>query len=169
MTVSGAIRRSAQRLSSVEWSSPVFKGDQELSAMVAGFRAWTAQADAMATKYAAAPAPVDFATSKKSVRDTALVEALEKMYTSSSPPKQTYEWSVEDQASKAQLIEDAKAGLAFTQEMIEDTEREIDYLRANKTTRDTSTNDFKEVYPDIAEEIETEIEKREWFTDTLNK
>ncbi|KAL7459604.1 hypothetical protein ACHAWC_011460, partial [Mediolabrus comicus] len=150
-------------------SSPVFKGDTELSSMVAGFRAWTAQADAMAEKYSAAPGPIDFASAKKSVRDVALVDALEKMYKSSSPPAQTYEWSKEDQDAKLQLIEDAKAGLAFTQEMIEDTEREIAYLRTHRTTRDVSTSDMKEIYPDIAEEVEKEIENREWFKDTLNK
>lgn len=150
-------------------SSPVFKGDHELAAMVGSFRAWTAQADAMAEKYAAPPSPIDFASAKKSVRDVSLVDALEKMYKSSSPPAQTYEWSADDQAAKAQLIEDAKAGLAFTQEMIEDTKAEIAYLRLNKTTRDTSTSDMKEVYPDIAEEVEKEIENREWFKDTLQK
>eukprot|EP00578_Thalassiosira_sp_NH16_P029912 CAMPEP_0181077644 /NCGR_PEP_ID=MMETSP1071-20121207/1060_1 /TAXON_ID=35127 /ORGANISM="Thalassiosira sp., Strain NH16" /LENGTH=169 /DNA_ID=CAMNT_0023158901 /DNA_START=59 /DNA_END=568 /DNA_ORIENTATION=+ len=169
MSFSGAIRRTAQRLSSVDWSSPVFKGDHELAAMISGFRAWTAQADAMAEKYSAPPTPVDFASAKKSVRDVALVDALEKMYSSSSPPAQTYEWSADDQASKAEQIEEAKAGLAFTQEMIEDTQKEIAYLRVNKTTRDTYTSDLKEVYPDIADEVETEIEKREWFTDTLGK
>eukprot|EP00578_Thalassiosira_sp_NH16_P022870 CAMPEP_0181104614 /NCGR_PEP_ID=MMETSP1071-20121207/15528_1 /TAXON_ID=35127 /ORGANISM="Thalassiosira sp., Strain NH16" /LENGTH=143 /DNA_ID=CAMNT_0023187837 /DNA_START=39 /DNA_END=469 /DNA_ORIENTATION=- len=143
MSFSGAIRRTAQRLSSVDWSSPVFKGDHD--------------------------PPVDFASAKKSVRDVALVDALEKMYSSSSPPAQTYEWSADDQASKAEQIEEAKAGLAFTQEMIEDTQKEIAYLRVNKTTRDTYTSDLKEVYPDIADEVETEIEKREWFTDTLGK
>ena len=61
------------------------------------------------------------------------------------------------------MIEDAKASLAFTQEMIDDTTREIAFLRVNKTTRDMSTNDMKEVYPDIAEEVEEEIENREWF------
>lgn len=137
--------------------------------MVAGFRAWTAQADAMAEKYSAAPGPIDFASAKKSVRDVALVESLEKMYTSSSPPPLTYEWSKEDQDTKAQLIEDAKAGLAFTQEMIEDTEKEIAFLRTNRTTREISTSDMKEIYPDIAEEVEKEIENREWFKDTLNK
>eukprot|EP00574_Skeletonema_japonicum_P009248 CAMPEP_0201722964 /NCGR_PEP_ID=MMETSP0593-20130828/7158_1 /ASSEMBLY_ACC=CAM_ASM_000672 /TAXON_ID=267983 /ORGANISM="Skeletonema japonicum, Strain CCMP2506" /LENGTH=169 /DNA_ID=CAMNT_0048213989 /DNA_START=24 /DNA_END=533 /DNA_ORIENTATION=+ len=169
MAFSGAIRRTAQRLSKVEWSSPVFKGDGELSSMVSGFRAWTAQADAMAEKYSAAPGPIDFAAAKKSVRDVSLVESLEKMYTSSSPPPLTYEWSKEDQDAKAQLIEDAKAGLAFTQEMIEDTEKEIAFLRTNRTTREISTSDMKEIYPDIAEEVEKEIEDRQWFKDTLGK
>ena len=166
---SGAIRRTAQRLSSVDWSSPVFKGSPELSAMVANFRAWTAKADAMADKYSAPPTPIDFATAKGKVRDVALVEALEKMYASSSPPAETFEWSADDKAKKAQLIEDAKASLAFTQEMIEDTQKEIAFLRVNKTTRDTSTNDMKMIYPDIAEEVENEIENREWFKDTLAK
>eukprot|EP00581_Thalassiosira_minuscula_P006845 CAMPEP_0183704244 /NCGR_PEP_ID=MMETSP0737-20130205/1642_1 /TAXON_ID=385413 /ORGANISM="Thalassiosira miniscula, Strain CCMP1093" /LENGTH=169 /DNA_ID=CAMNT_0025931077 /DNA_START=41 /DNA_END=550 /DNA_ORIENTATION=+ len=169
MSMSSAFRRTAQRLSSVDWSSPVFKGDHELSAMVAGFRAWTAKADAMAEKYSAPPSPIDFATAKKSVRDVALVEGLEKMYASSKPAPETYEWSAEDQAKKAELIEEAKAGLAFTQEMIEDCQKEIAFLRSNRTTRDVSVSDMKEIYPDIAEEVETEIENREWFKDTLAK
>ena len=89
------------------------------------------------------------------------------MYSSSSPPAETYEWSAEDQAAKAEQIEDAKSGLAFTQEMIEDTQKELAYMRVNKTSRDTYVSDLKEVYPDIAEEVETEIEERKWFKDTL--
>ena len=137
--------------------------------MVANFRAWTAKADTMSEKYSAAPTPIDFATAKGKVRDGSLVDALEKLYASSSPPAETFEWSADDKAKKAQLIEDAKESLAFTQEMIEDTQKEISFLRVNKTTRDTSANDMKMIYPDIADEVEDEIEKREWFTDTLAK
>ncbi|KAL9184405.1 hypothetical protein ACHAXT_002491, partial [Thalassiosira profunda] len=170
MSFTGAIRRTAaRRMSSVDWSSPVFKGDHELAAMVGSFRAWTAQAEAMAEKYSAPPAPIDFASAKKGVRDVALVDALEAMYKGSSPPPQTYEWSAEDQAKKADLIEDAKGSMAFTAEMIDDTQKEILFLRKNKTSRDMSTNDMKEVYPDIAEEVEDEIERREWFKDTISK
>merc|ERR1740117_183842 len=168
MSMSSAFRRTAQRLS-VDWSAPAFKGDHELSAMVAGFRAWTAQANTMAEKYAGPPAPPDFAAAKTLCRDELLVVQLENMYATSSPPPQTHEWSADDRAHKATLIEEAKAELAFTQEMIDDTEREIEFLRAHRTTRDVSTNDMKEVYPDIAEEVETEIENREWFKDTLAK
>eukprot|EP00580_Thalassiosira_gravida_P002823 CAMPEP_0201603676 /NCGR_PEP_ID=MMETSP0492-20130828/4043_1 /ASSEMBLY_ACC=CAM_ASM_000837 /TAXON_ID=420259 /ORGANISM="Thalassiosira gravida, Strain GMp14c1" /LENGTH=168 /DNA_ID=CAMNT_0048067505 /DNA_START=86 /DNA_END=592 /DNA_ORIENTATION=+ len=164
-----AFRRSAQRLSSVNWSATVFKGDPELSSMVAGFRAWTAQADAMAEKYSAPPGPIDFSTAKSSVRDVALVDALESLYKSASPPAITYEWSSEEQAKKAELIKGAEAGLAFNQEMIDDTEKEIALLRTNRTTHDSSPVLMAEVYPDIAEEIEDEIENREWFKDTLNK
>jgi len=135
--------------------------------MVAGFRAWTAQADTMADKYSAAPSPIDFATAKKSIRDKALVDGLEQFAKSFTPPAQTYEWSEDDKASKLQLIEDAKAGEDFTKEMIEDTQKEIAFMRTHRTTRAVSTSDMKEIYPDIAEEVETEIENREWFKDTL--
>lgn len=123
----------------------------------------------MAEKYKAAPAPVDFAAAKKSVRDAQLIEALEKLYSSSSPAPEVFEWSAEDKAEKAAQIEEAKAQLAFTQEMIDDTEREIAFMKANRTTRDTSATELAEAYPDIAEEIEDEITNREWFKDTIAK
>merc|ERR1712087_922406 len=123
----------------------------------------------MAEKYSAPPSPVDFASAKKSIRDTALVDNPEKFAKTWAPPAEIYEWSAEDKAAKAQLIEDAKASESFTLEMIEDTEKEILFMRNNRTTRDVSTSDMKEIYPDIAEEVEKEIENREWFKDTLNK
>ena len=75
----------------------------------------------------------------------------------------------EDQAEKAKQIEDAKARQGFTQEMIEDAERELTFMKDNRLSRDMSVSDMKEIYPDIAEEVETEIENREWFKDTLSK
>uniref|UniRef100_A0A6S8YNK8 Uncharacterized protein n=1 Tax=Ditylum brightwellii TaxID=49249 RepID=A0A6S8YNK8_9STRA len=173
MSFAGTVRRVATRKitqRSVDWSAPVFKGgDQELAAQVGRFRAWAGAAEAMAEKYSEPPAPIDFAAAKSSVRDKALVEALEALYTTSKPPVETHEWSAEDQADKAQQIEDAQGRLAFTQEMIEETEAELAFLRANRTTRETSGNDLKQNFPDIAEEVEKEIENREWFKDTLAK
>uniref|UniRef100_A0A7S2IGI0 ATP synthase subunit d, mitochondrial n=1 Tax=Helicotheca tamesis TaxID=374047 RepID=A0A7S2IGI0_9STRA len=173
MSFSGTVRRVATRKltqRSIDWAAPVFKsGDHELAAQVARFRAWAGAAESMAEKYSAPPAPIDFAKAKESVRDKALVEALEKLYATSTPPAEVHEWSAEDQADKAQQIEDAKGRLSFTQEMIEETEAELEFLRANRTSRETSGNDLKENFPDIAEEVETEVENREWFKDTLSK
>ena len=150
-------------------SSPLFKGDPELAAAVSSFRGWAANAEAMAEKYKAAPAPVDFAKAKSAVRDQSLVDALEALYKNNKPPAETYEWSAEDRADKAQQIEDAKGRLAFTQEMIEDTEKELAFMKKNRLSREMSVGDMKEIYPDIAEEVEDEIERREWFKDTLSK
>jgi hypothetical protein len=147
----------------------VFKGDNELSASVNAFRGWVASAEGLAEKYAAPPAPVDFTTAKKSIRDKTLVDALEKMYSSSTPPPETHEWSAEDQATKAQQIEEAEGRMKFTQEMIEDTMKEIEFMKANRTTRETSGGDVLEAYPDVAEEVDREIENREWFKDTVGK
>mmetsp|Transcript_14504 Transcript_14504/g.18319 ORF Transcript_14504/g.18319 Transcript_14504/m.18319 type:complete len:168 (-) Transcript_14504:295-798(-) len=164
-TARTVVRRLAHR--SVDWSSPHFKSNPEISAAVSSFRAWAASAEAMAEKYSAPPTPVDFASAKSSVRDKALVEAFESFYASASPAAEVYEWSADDKADKAQQIEDAKGRLAFTLEMIEETEAELEFMKANRTTRDTSVSDIKEAYPDIAEETEKEIEERKWFKDVM--
>ena len=122
----------------------------------------------MAEKYSAPPTPIDFNKSKGTIRDKALVENLEKFYTASTPPPETHEWSAEEQANKKAQIEEAKGRLAFTQEMIAETEYEIEFMKANMTTRETTGSDVKEAYPDIAAEVETEIENREWFKDTVH-
>ena len=53
--------------------------------------------------------------------------------------------------------------------MIEDTEKELAFMKKNRLNREMSVSDMKEIYPDIAEEVEDEIERREWFKDTLSK
>jgi hypothetical protein len=150
-------------------AAPVFKGEAEVAARVTEFRTWVAQAEAMAEKYDAPPAAIDFSAAKASVRDKQLVDDLEKLFLAAKPPVESYEWSAEDKADKTAQIEEAKAALAFTQEMIDDTEREIAFMKDNRTTRETSATELAENYPDIAEEIEDEITRREWFKDTVDK
>ena len=123
----------------------------------------------MAEKYSTPPSPIDFAAAKKSVRDVALIDALEQLYKTAKPPVETHEWSAEDKADKETQIEEARSRLAFNMEMIEDTEREIEFAKKYRTTRDTSALDLAEAYPDIAEEIDGEITRREWFKDTVAK
>mmetsp|Transcript_6172 Transcript_6172/g.10753 ORF Transcript_6172/g.10753 Transcript_6172/m.10753 type:complete len:172 (-) Transcript_6172:81-596(-) len=167
LTSRRVVRHLAHR--DIDWSSPVFRGNQQLASLVNQFRSWVASAETMAEKYNSPPEPIDFAGAKDSVRDKDLIDELEKLYGSSSPPPEVHEWTAEDKAQKLQQIEDVKTDLALTEELIADTEKEIAFLKANMTTRDTSVADLAEVYPDIAEEIEDEIEKREWFKDTIAK
>ena len=122
----------------------------------------------MAEKYAAPPSPIDFKPYETSVRDTTLVANFKSFYASTKPAPETYEWSAEDKEASLQSIEDAKGREAFTMEMIEDTELELEFAKANRTTRETSSTDIKEAYPDIAAETEKEIEERKWFKDTIN-
>jgi|EP00979_Chaetoceros_neogracilis_P002708 hypothetical protein len=148
-------------------SSPHFKSNPELATAVSGFRAWAATAKSMAEKYAAPPAAVDFVTFKSTVRDTSLVDTLEAFYKVSNPAPETYEWKAEEKAEKLKQMEEAKGRLAFTQEMIEETEAELEFMKANRTTRETSGTDIKEAYPDIAAETEKELEERKWFKDAI--
>jgi len=148
-------------------SSPHFKSNPELSAAVSSFRAWAASAESMAEKYSAPPTPIDFASAKSSVRDKTLIDNLEAFYTSSSPDAEVYEWSADEKAAKLEQIEEAKGRLAFTQEMIEETDAELDFMKTNRVGRDTSVSDMKEAYPDVAEETEKELEERKWFKDAI--
>lgn len=147
----------------------MFKGDTELVAAVNRFRGWVASAEAMAAKYSAPPAAIDFESTKKTVRDKQLVEALEKFYKSAKPPPKTYEWSAEEKADTLRQIEEAQSREAFTAELIEDTEREIAFLTEYRTTRETDYTKMAEAYPDLADEVEDEIDNREWFKDYIVK
>lgn len=147
----------------------MFTGDPELIASVNRFRGWVASAEAMAAKYSAPPEPIDFESTKKTVRDKKLVEALEKFYGSAKPAPKTYEWSAEEKADTSNQIEEARSREAFTAELIEDTEKEISFLKENRTTRDMSYTQMAEAYPDLADEVEDEIDNREWFKDYIVK
>ena len=123
----------------------------------------------MAEKYAAPPSAIDFAAMKGKVRDAELIEKLEAMYKSASIPPEVHVWDEADKNDKLAQIEAAKGRLANTMAMIEETENEIAYLKSTRTTRETSVGQLKEIYPEIAAEVEEEIVKREWFKDTLSK
>lgn len=81
----------------------------------------------------------------------------------------TYEWSAADKANAAQQIEEARSREAFTAELMEDTEKEILFLKENRTTRAVSYTEMAEAYPDLADECEEEIDNREWFKDFIVK
>eukprot|EP00558_Chaetoceros_sp_UNC1202_P008666 CAMPEP_0197246766 /NCGR_PEP_ID=MMETSP1429-20130617/21932_1 /TAXON_ID=49237 /ORGANISM="Chaetoceros sp., Strain UNC1202" /LENGTH=168 /DNA_ID=CAMNT_0042707509 /DNA_START=27 /DNA_END=533 /DNA_ORIENTATION=+ len=159
------VRRMAQK--SIDWSSSHFRSNPDLAVAVSSFRAWAASAEGMAEKYSAPPAKIDFVSHKSSVRDQSLVADLESFYGSNAPAAETYEWSSEDQADKKTQMEEAKGRMAFTQEMIEEAEAELEFMKTNRTTRETSGSDIKEAYPDIAEETEKELEERRWFKDAI--
>lgn len=91
------------------------------------------------------------------------------MYKSASVPAEVHVWDEADQASAAEQIEEAKVRMAETQDLIAETEAQIAQLKACRTTRETSLGELKEVYPEVAAEVETEINNREWFKDTLSK
>jgi hypothetical protein len=132
---------------------------------VNAFRSWVATADAKADKYKSAPAPVDFAGAKKTIRDQALVAELESFYKSAKVPAETYEWDAEDKAFKEQHLAQVKEQAAFYAELKADLAKEINFQKATRTTEDTTVYDLMCNNPTIHEEIEDEIENREWFKD----
>merc|ERR1712087_139352 len=129
------------------------------------FRAWVATADAQAEKYKAAPAAIDFAGAKANVRDTEMVDMLESFYKGSSVPPEVYEWDAEDKAMKTEYFAQVKEQAQVYAELKDDLQKEIEFQKSTRTTMDTTVHDLMCNNPTIHEEIEDEIERREWFKD----
>lgn len=119
----------------------------------------------MSEKYSKPPTPIDFASAKSSIRDTALVDSLESFYKTASPPPEVFEKPEGADEERAKYLEMFKESEAFDQELKEGVKAELDFMKNNRTTKDTTIHDFKMNYPAIHETIEDEIENREWFKD----
>jgi ATP synthase D chain, mitochondrial (ATP5H) len=129
-------------------------------------RAWVSMSESMYEKYKAPPAPIDFATTKKSVRDGALVDQLESFYKASKPPAEKYEMPPEETTKSDETIAFLKEADKLNKELLPVIEKEIDFYGSTRTTVETTFYDAMVNYPSIHEEIEDELERREWFKDT---
>lgn len=129
------------------------------------FRAWVATADAQAEKYKNYPAAVDFKGAKEGVRDKELIDMVESFYVAAELPPEVHEWDTEDHDYKLAHFEQVKEQAAVYAELKEDLMREIEFQKSTKTTADTTVYDLMCNNPTIHEEIEDEIERREWFKD----
>lgn len=122
--------------------------------------------DSMFNKYQKAPAPIDFSSAKKAVRDKELVDSLEAFYKASEPPAEVHVMPAEDKVKSDENIAYLTELNAFHKEFIPVIEKEIEFQQANRTSADTTLFDMQVNYPLIHEEIEDELERREWFKDT---
>ena len=138
----------------------------EVSAKFNNFKSWVAMSESMFEKYQQPPAPVDFNAAKKSVRDKQLVEHLEAFYKASSPPPEVSVMPESEKAKSDENIAYLQELDAFHKEFMPVVEKEIEFLQNNRTTADTTLFDMQVAYPLIHEEIENELEAREWFKDT---
>jgi len=122
--------------------------------------------EAMFDKYQKPPPPVDFAAAKTNVRDSELVDSLESFYKSNQPPPEIHELSSEEEKEMDEKIVYLKQLDAVHKEFLPVLEKEIAFQKNNRTTAETTIFDMKLNYPLLHEEIEDEIERREWFKDT---
>ena len=137
--------------------------------MAAGYnklRSWVATAESMAEKYKEAPAPIDFNKAKQSVRDKDLIASLESFYKTSQPPPETYEMPASEIQDSVETIAYLKELDALNKEMLPIVEKEIEFYEHARTTSETTVFEMRVNYPLIHEEIEDELERREWFKDT---
>lgn len=127
--------------------------------------AWVSMSDSMYEKYQSPPAPIDFGATKKTVRDKELVDMLESFYKSSTPPAETYSMPAEETAKSEETVAYLKELDAVNKELLPVLEKEIAFYETTRTSADTTLFDMKLNYPLIHEEVEDELERREWFKD----
>ncbi|CAB9501037.1 ATP synthase D chain, mitochondrial (ATP5H) [Seminavis robusta] len=157
------VRTLAHR--NIDWSRNVWKLTPRTAAKVNSFRAWVTTGEVMADKYNKPPAPVDFSGAKSSIRDQELIAGLEDFYKTASPAPETYEPEPGVEEERKKVLAMFEESEAFDQELKESVKAELDFMKDNRTTKDTTIFDFKMNYPGIHEQIEDEIENREWFKD----
>ena len=147
-------------------SRPVWTSSPDVAAGYNKLRAWVGTAEAMAEKYKEPPATIDFNKSKQSVRDKDLISSLESFYKATQPPPETYEMPATEVQDSVETIAYLKELDTLNKEFLPIVEGEIEFYESARTTADTTVFDMRVNYPLIHEEIEDELERREWFKDT---
>ena len=166
MTLKLAARTLAKRAPTIDWSRPVFSLSPEVAASYNKLKSWVSMSDSMAAKYSKPPAGIDFNGAKAKVKDTELVDMLEKFYASSTPPAETHEWPAEEQEMTDAQIAYLKELDALHKELLPVLKEELAFQESNRTDESTTIFDLKVNYPLMHEEIEDELENRQWFKDT---
>ena len=138
----------------------------EVAAGYNKLKTWVATADALSEKYNAPPGPVDFGSAKSKVRDVELVGMLDSFYKANTPPPEVH--TIPE--SEIKTAEETRAYLTelntLHQEMLPVLDAEIEFYETVRTSVDTTIHDMRCNYPSIHEEIEDQLERREWFKDT---
>lgn len=147
-------------------SRPVWTADPESAVRNNKIRSWVASADAMYEKYSSPPAPIDFGKAKTTIRDKGLIEGLESFYKTAQLPVESQTMPESEIIYAEQRIKYLGELHELHKEYIPVIEAEIDFQQKNFTTAETTLFDMEVNYPLIHEEIEDELEKREWFKDT---
>jgi hypothetical protein len=144
----------------------VWSCSPEVTAKFNRLKAWVAMSETQFEKYSKPPPPIDFAGAKKKVRDQELVSMLESFYASNKPPAEVHGASPEELEDMENKLAYLKELDALNKEFLPVLEAELEFQTNNRTTVDTTVHDMKLNYPLIHEEIEDELERREWFKDT---
>ena len=144
----------------------VWSSDPAVTARFNKLKAWLAMSESECEKYKEDPPAVNFATAKKNIRDAALVNQLEAFYNASTPAPEVHEFPEDERIQTEENIAFLKELDAYHKEYKPVLQEEIDFQKNNRTSTETTIFDMQCNYPLIHEEIEDELERREWFKDT---
>lgn len=117
-------------------------------------------------KFRSPPPPIDFAAAKQKVRDQELIGMLESFYKANQPPPETYAMPEAEKVTAEQNMAYLTELDKVQKEFLPLLEKELEFQQTNRTTRETSYFEFQMNYPLIHEEVEDELERREWYKDS---
>ncbi|KAG5177226.1 hypothetical protein JKP88DRAFT_87523 [Tribonema minus] len=165
-----ALRRSARRLKDMsatfDWDR-ILKGPVKPHPSVLELRTDAAKVTAELAKYSEPPAPIDWASYRKRMKDPYVVDLMEKDYAASQKSFRKF--------TVGELFDMDAAEVEFASRMervnkqVEESKVELVKLEAllatmmkSRTTRETTVDDMIKAYPEMAKEIDEEIANHEW-------
>lgn len=107
--------------------------------------------------------PIDFQAYAKSIKANNVVSEYEKSYSSLKLPQLADETAAEADAKLNELSKQATEMVASTSKRLAELEGLLSDLYKKRTTKDTTVDDVKALYPEIKKEIDQEIKNHEWI------
>lgn len=121
-----------------------------------------------ASKYAKAPAPIDFSAYKKKLKFTAAaVDSLEKVYKGKKLPQYSAALPPFEAKKRAMLVSVVKSTVSAAQADLDNLNGQLKAFEDGRITPGTSVGELRSRFPTIAKEIEKEIKEHQWAKDSL--
>ncbi|CAI5740648.1 unnamed protein product [Hyaloperonospora brassicae] len=175
------LRRGLPTRAAIEWSAIAQKlSDPRARAALDSLRDVHGQLAAEARAYVREPEAIDFAYYRSVIKNKALVDAMESNYKTIAFPTITPEeldaaaqstelpdeLRLNEQETVDELFGQLNEKVADSKARIEELKELIGLMEETRTTLTTSMDEVTAMYPEVEEEIDTEIANLEWEKDT---
>ena len=132
---------------------------------VARLRDLYGEINAEQKKYGEEPAAIDFDAYRESINTPGLVDEFEKAYSALAFPTYPNESAPASMAAFDTILENAAATTDASAARLAELEGMISEAESTKTTADTTVEEVLNRYPEIAKEIDQEVEEHQWWKD----
>ena len=132
---------------------------------VARLRDLHGEINAEEKKFGGEPAAIDFDSYRASISSPGIVDEFEKAYNGLAFPTYPNESAPESMAAFDAILESAASTTDASAARLAELESMIAEAETSKTTADTTVEEVLNRYPEIAKEIDEEVEQHLWWKD----